>query len=346
MVVPSRHGKSESYRYGFQGQEKDDEIRGGEGNSLNYTYRMHDPRIGRFFAVDPLANKFSWNSPYAFSENRVMDGIELEGLEFVNLNKTLFVNRVNYLKNNPIAINQRLSGTCVLAAVTYLWIKHDRNGFVDTMMKLYDTGEAKYNQFVFHPGDLQDFDPNESESSHEKKYTADWMILSSIQQTINSQTNQPDYKGRPHEDTSNGDGVLNYLMSKFLGFESVKTIKPNTKNTGEFTLKQIDNKYKKGFEIILVLRSSAMNSYSLRKSDFNVEDNEYHAVTYLGGLTYAGTNQYGSKTYTFNIQTWGNPVGTLTLTEGGIEALLSSYTQGKPNEKKDNEKQGKDDSSK
>ncbi|KAF2342574.1 thrombospondin type 3 repeat-containing protein [Flavobacterium tistrianum] len=80
MLVPSRHGNSDSYRYGFQGQEKDDEIKG-EGNSLNYTYRMHDPRIGRFFAVDPLFKKYAYNSPYAFSENRVMDAIELEGLE-------------------------------------------------------------------------------------------------------------------------------------------------------------------------------------------------------------------------------------------------------------------------
>ncbi|QGK75267.1 hypothetical protein [Flavobacterium sp. SLB02] len=83
MLVPNRHKSADDYRYGFQGQEKDDEIRGGEGNSLNYTYRMHDPRIGRFFAVDPLEKSFPWNSPFAFSENRVMDGIELEGLEFV-----------------------------------------------------------------------------------------------------------------------------------------------------------------------------------------------------------------------------------------------------------------------
>ena len=52
MLVPNRHGSSNSYRYGFQGQEKDDEIKG-EGNSLNYTFRMHDPRVGRFFATDP-----------------------------------------------------------------------------------------------------------------------------------------------------------------------------------------------------------------------------------------------------------------------------------------------------
>ena len=68
------------YRYGFQGQEKDDEVKG-TGNSINYKYRMHDPRIGRFFAVDPLTAKYPFYSPYAFSGNRVIDMVELEGLE-------------------------------------------------------------------------------------------------------------------------------------------------------------------------------------------------------------------------------------------------------------------------
>lgn len=77
------------YRYGFQGQEMDDEIKG-EGNSLNYKYRMHDPRVGRFFAVDPLAPKYPHNSPYAFSENNVIHSVELEGLEkFFAANGTL-----------------------------------------------------------------------------------------------------------------------------------------------------------------------------------------------------------------------------------------------------------------
>jgi len=86
MLVPNRHGSSNSYRYGFQGQEKDDEIKG-EGNSLNYTFRMHDPRVGRFFAVDPLFKEYPWNSPYAFSENRLIDGAELEGLEVYSVGK-------------------------------------------------------------------------------------------------------------------------------------------------------------------------------------------------------------------------------------------------------------------
>ena len=80
MLMPNRHGNGGDYRYGFQGQEKDDEIKG-EGNAVNYKYRMHDPRVGRFFAVDPLASKYPWYTPYQFSGNRLIDMIEFEGLE-------------------------------------------------------------------------------------------------------------------------------------------------------------------------------------------------------------------------------------------------------------------------
>lgn len=53
----------------------------------NYKYRMHDPRVGRFFSVDPLASKYPHNSVYAFSENKVIHMIELEGLEAIHPTK-------------------------------------------------------------------------------------------------------------------------------------------------------------------------------------------------------------------------------------------------------------------
>ncbi|WP_264559123.1 RHS repeat domain-containing protein [Flavobacterium sp. N2270] len=80
MLVPGRTFSSPAYRYGFQGQEKDDELKG-EGNSLNYTFRMHDPRVGRFFAVDPLEFKYPYLTPYQFSSNTPIMDVELEGLE-------------------------------------------------------------------------------------------------------------------------------------------------------------------------------------------------------------------------------------------------------------------------
>ena len=65
--------------------DRDDELKG-TGNSVNYKYRIHDPRIGRFFAVDPLTSKYPYNSPYVFSENRVTDGKEFKGLSWEPLN--------------------------------------------------------------------------------------------------------------------------------------------------------------------------------------------------------------------------------------------------------------------
>jgi len=82
MLMPGRkyQAGNDSYRYGFQNQEIDKELWDG---AVNFNYRVEDPRLVRFFSVDPLAARFPWNSPYAFSENRLIDGFELEGLEFI-----------------------------------------------------------------------------------------------------------------------------------------------------------------------------------------------------------------------------------------------------------------------
>ncbi len=53
----------------------------GDQNSYAFKARIHDPRVGRFLSLDPKAKEYPHNSPYAFSENRVMDKVELEGKE-------------------------------------------------------------------------------------------------------------------------------------------------------------------------------------------------------------------------------------------------------------------------
>jgi RHS repeat-associated protein len=67
-------------RYLYQKQQAQDDLGYDE---YQYKYRMHDPAMGRFLSVDPLSEKYMYNSTYAFSENRVTDGIDLEGLEHV-----------------------------------------------------------------------------------------------------------------------------------------------------------------------------------------------------------------------------------------------------------------------
>lgn len=55
-------------------------------NWYAFKWRNHDPAIGRFFNVDPLAMDYVYNSPYAFSENQVVAHVELEGLEKAKIN--------------------------------------------------------------------------------------------------------------------------------------------------------------------------------------------------------------------------------------------------------------------
>jgi RHS repeat-associated protein len=64
----------------FQGQKIDDEL------GLNwhaFKWRNYDASLSRFHNIDPLAEKFFYNSPYVFSENKVISHFELEGLEAV-----------------------------------------------------------------------------------------------------------------------------------------------------------------------------------------------------------------------------------------------------------------------
>lgn len=62
----------------FHGQEHIDDL---GLNCDSFKCRNHQPDIGRFFNIDPLAERYVYNSPYAFSGNKVVAHRELEGLE-------------------------------------------------------------------------------------------------------------------------------------------------------------------------------------------------------------------------------------------------------------------------
>src|SRR5690554_46379 len=72
MLVPNRHQNTSRYRYGFQGQEMDNEIKG-VGNSLDFGERMYDPRVGRWFTPDKKFFKQpSWSTYKAFYNNPLL----------------------------------------------------------------------------------------------------------------------------------------------------------------------------------------------------------------------------------------------------------------------------------
>ena len=82
------------YPFGFNGQEKDDEMHGATGTSYAFEYRIHDARVGRFLSIDPLAREFAYYSPYIFAGSSPIAFIDLDGLERVSA--ITFNGDVNY----------------------------------------------------------------------------------------------------------------------------------------------------------------------------------------------------------------------------------------------------------
>ncbi len=79
---PSVPLQNPGYMYKYQGQERQDEFGLGWDS---FKWRNYDYALGRFMSIDPLSEEYSYQSHYNFAENRVIDGRELEGLEWASI---------------------------------------------------------------------------------------------------------------------------------------------------------------------------------------------------------------------------------------------------------------------
>ena len=111
------------YRYGFQGQEHDDEIKG-KGNSYDFGARMYDSRLGRWLTIDPLANKYSSFSPYNFVLNTPIWAVDRDGriVTFENSESEKTFNDMYALADDDFKaqLNQMKSSTVIFHVNTTL----------------------------------------------------------------------------------------------------------------------------------------------------------------------------------------------------------------------------------
>jgi len=82
MDMPNRSFNAGDYRFGFNGKEADRNGEWGNLNHYDYGFRIYNPGIAKFLSVDPLRRGYPSWTPYAFAMNRVIDGVDLDGLEF------------------------------------------------------------------------------------------------------------------------------------------------------------------------------------------------------------------------------------------------------------------------
>jgi len=79
MGMPGMGYEAGGSRYGFNGMEKDDVIKG-VGNSYDFGGRnLYSSRLGRFGSPDPLERNFAWQSTYVFAANIPIRYIDEDG---------------------------------------------------------------------------------------------------------------------------------------------------------------------------------------------------------------------------------------------------------------------------
>ena len=112
-----------SYRFSFNGMEKDDEVKG-VGNSYTTEFRMNDPRVGRWFSIDPITH--SWMSPYTSMDNNPILFIDPFGDEIT------YQNRKEYREFRRA---RKKDGT-------WADIKHKYKGNTEKNLKILETSEV------------------------------------------------------------------------------------------------------------------------------------------------------------------------------------------------------------
>ncbi len=148
-----------SSTYGFNGMMNDNEIKN-NGNSVDFGARMYDPRLGRWFAVDPYFSLYTPISPYAFALNnpilfrdtdgRVVIGLDGNPVTFEMLDNGQIIWSANVTKDikmigeamikTPLGKDAFIAMQEMPTKITLIAVKgkHDAAG------ETYGTGKVKY----------------------------------------------------------------------------------------------------------------------------------------------------------------------------------------------------------
>jgi RHS repeat-associated protein len=127
VQLDGRTIQGDFYRRGFNGMEKDDEVKGG-GNSYDFGARMYDSRVGLWLTIDAFTGKYPYQSPYNFVANSPLRFVDPDG------NKIVVYNKDGSIGNNNSNIKAFLDNSFSGKIETQI----DKNGVL-TFHKVGDT---------------------------------------------------------------------------------------------------------------------------------------------------------------------------------------------------------------
>ncbi len=220
MLQPGRkYDAGSGYRYGFNGKEMDNEVKGSE-NQYDYGFRIYDPRLSRFLSVDPLTKSYPWYTPYQFAGNKPIIAIDLDGLEE-------YIVTTQHFKD----------GSIKSITIQYTQTKADSKARVDAKLREVHNGAAVGDYIAEGEKVLrieQDYRGKDVSKSHSNKLTPDELKI--IKETSENETpiNKDldiwylKYKGKSYESdentTRNTETMTDRVAYKEFNLKSYKTI--------------------------------------------------------------------------------------------------------------------------
>ena len=85
-LLPGKNYSSDSYKFGFNGQMKDDEVYGATGTSYTAEFWQYDARVGRRWNLDPVP-QMSISDYATFGLNPILNSDPLGNIWDVSQNK-------------------------------------------------------------------------------------------------------------------------------------------------------------------------------------------------------------------------------------------------------------------
>ncbi|MEO5684262.1 MAG: RHS repeat-associated core domain-containing protein [Chitinophagaceae bacterium] len=129
---------SSPYRYGFNGKENDNDVKG-EGNQQDYGMRIYDGRLGRFLSVDPITADYPMLTPYQFASNSPVSGIDKDGLEYSPAGKLGIYNidatAVQLYPNHPAIMIRERADAPMLRLSYQVARAHQQPSYLSTQWK-------------------------------------------------------------------------------------------------------------------------------------------------------------------------------------------------------------------
>jgi RHS repeat-associated protein len=167
----------DGYRFGFQGQEGDDEV-AGEGNSYDFGAKIYDSRLGRWMSVDPMASLQPSLSTYkAFLDNPIFfvdpEG-ETEKKVLVTINERTGKQSISVTTDNrvmtdgkrvmapsrssPRGLGYQANAYYDFTTTTYVVIDEEgKQHILPSVSKIdYNKGIQSYDGYIFYSDDAGD----------------------------------------------------------------------------------------------------------------------------------------------------------------------------------------------